>query len=388
MLGRVKDVKHLRIEVDQEMQANLFQKEEIHMVDFWLSEPMFVRKWVSACFRTLQHLTVVDYGQQAIMRQSPILRVLSENCKELTHLELRNMYLDTNDLDKLPKLESLTLRCIKMTERSLTDIDDCMPVLVTLALVSVFGVQDAKMKSQKLEVLCLGLSTSARIVDLNLPQVKKLQLKMTCPEILRVRAPKLTYVAVCMEKRDRPDVEFLEVNGLKELLFGASHFSILPYLMKSNRLLEKIFLDLPCMALGEDGKWEGVLEQIPRSLPDIEVLKASCPILHTLSVGPGLWHAMEESFEINQELATFRRWRTLTKFIVHMVVQSLDNCMSVLQWLVDAVPTLKFLEIYVHVDSPADRQLFQSKCEEEFTMLTKLTMGTWKRSLNFTCFSF
>lgn len=83
MLHHVNQVEQLRIEVDSEMQANLFQKEEIHMVDFWLSEPMFVRKWVSLCKHSLRHLTVVDYGQQAIMRQSPIVRVLSETCKLL-----------------------------------------------------------------------------------------------------------------------------------------------------------------------------------------------------------------------------------------------------------------------------------------------------------------
>ena len=81
MLRHANHVEQLRIEVDMEMQANLFQKEEIHMVDFWFSEPVFVRKWVSLCSHSLRHLTLVDYGQQAIMRQSPIVRVLSETCK-------------------------------------------------------------------------------------------------------------------------------------------------------------------------------------------------------------------------------------------------------------------------------------------------------------------
>jgi hypothetical protein len=86
MLRHVRQVEQLRIEVDVEMQANLFQKEEIHMVDFWLSEPLFVRKWLSLCSHSLRHLTLVDYGQQAIMRQSPIVRVLSETCKPPLHL--------------------------------------------------------------------------------------------------------------------------------------------------------------------------------------------------------------------------------------------------------------------------------------------------------------
>lgn len=177
MLQRLDSVQQLRIEVDQEMQANQLLKEELHMVDFWLSEPMFVSKWVSLCSHSLQHLTLIDYGQQAIMRQSPIVKILSEKCKNLQSLELRNMFLDTEDLQQMSNMKSLTLRCIKMTERSLTDINACMPALVTLALVSVFGVQEARLTSENLEVLCLGLSTSAKIVDLDLPKVKKLSSK-------------------------------------------------------------------------------------------------------------------------------------------------------------------------------------------------------------------
>jgi hypothetical protein len=83
MLKHADKVEKLRLEIEPEMQANPFQKDEIHLVDFWLSEPAFARKWVELCSHTLQHLSLVDYGQQAIMRQSPILRILSEKCKFL-----------------------------------------------------------------------------------------------------------------------------------------------------------------------------------------------------------------------------------------------------------------------------------------------------------------
>ncbi|XP_024384501.1 F-box/LRR-repeat protein At4g29420 isoform X1 [Physcomitrium patens] len=387
MLRCVGKVEQLRIEVDQEMQDNPLLKEEIHMVDFWLSEPMFVRKWVYSCGHSLQHLTVIDYGQQAIMRQSPILRILSEQCKQLVSLELRNMYLDTSDLEVMPKMKSLTLRCIKMTERSLTEINACMPELVILALVSVFGVQDAHFSSNKLEVLCLGLSTSAKVVDLHLPIVKKLQIKMVCPDVLRVHAPKLTYVAVCMENRDGSIVEFDDVTNLKELLFGASHFSTLSRLIRTNSVLEKVFLDVPCMALGGDGKWEGVIPQVPLQIPDIESLKELCPFLHTLSVGPGLWHSMEQSLATNQELTTFRTWPALSRLIVHMVALSLESCVALLLRLVSTVPSLQRLEIYVHLDSPVKPDQLRSTCQEHLAH-TNLQWGTWRRSLNFACFSF
>lgn len=296
------------------------------------------------------------------------------------------MYVDSNDLKILPKLQSLTLRCIKMTDKALTDINRAMPALVTLALVSVFGVQEARISSPTLQVVCLGLSTSAKAVDLHLPACTKLQLKMTCPDSLRVRAPQLAYVAVCMEKRDGSVVEFDSVHNLKELLFGASHFQTLTKLMRTNPILEKLFLDVPCISLGEDGKWEGVLDQVPRTLPDIEGLRASCPALQTLSVGPGLWHAMEESFAA--EVATFRRWPALSKLIVHMVVQSAESSVAVLQSLAAALPSLERLEVYVHLDSPVDLQRFWELCHEQIVSHTRLQLGTWKRSLNFACFSF
>lgn len=298
------------------------------------------------------------------------------------------MYLDTNNLNEMPTVTCLTLRCIKMTEYSLMDINQCMPSLITLALISVFGVQEAKLSSPNLEILCLGLSTSAKVVDLDLPKVKKLQLKMTCPDSLKVRAPKLAYVAVCMENRDGTVVEFENVNNLKELLFGASHFSTLSQLMRCNPLLEKIFLDVPCMALGEDGRWEGILPQVPLRVPDMESLKESCPLLHTLSVGPGLWHAMEECFISKQEVATFRRWPALSRLIVHTVVLSLETCIALLEWLLAAVPSLQVLEIYVHLDSPVKVDQLWSACQELGPPHSKLVLGSWKRSLNFACFSF
>lgn len=305
--------------------------------------------------------------------------------KQLQSLELRNMYLDTQDLGVLPTVQSLTLRCIKMTEYSLTDINNCMPGLITLALVSVFGVQEARFASHNLEVLCLGLSTSAKVVDLDLPKVKKLQLKMTCPETLHVKAPQLAYVAVCMENRDDCVVEFENVHNLKELLFGASHFQTLSELMRTNPLLEKIFVDVPCMALREDGKWEGVIPQVPLRIPEIEALRESCPLLNTLSLGPGLWHSMEQT-----EVTRFRRWPALSRLIVHVVVLTVESCLSLLQWLLAVIPSLQVLEIYVHSDSPVQVDHLWSACQERLLpqQNSKLHWGMWRRSLNFQCFSF
>jgi len=292
------------------------------------------------------------------------------------------MYLDTSDLLPMPQLRALTLRCIKMTEHSLSDLNSSMPSLFTLALVSVFGIQVARLSSPNLQVLCLGLSTSAKIIDLHLPNLHKLQLKMTCPDSLLVNAPQLAYVAVCMENRDHSVVSFQNVNNLKELLFGASHFATLSNLMRTNPYLEKLFLDVPCMALGEDGKWEGVLQGVPLRVPDIAALKENCPSLHTLSVGPGLWHALEQGKMVE------RKWPELKRLVVHVVVVKLETFVEMVKWIVKMVPTLVLMEIYVHEDSPVKVAEVWGKCQEEVLVREKLHWGMWRRSLNFQCFSF
>jgi hypothetical protein len=296
------------------------------------------------------------------------------------------MFLDVKDCRVLPNVTCLTLRCIKMMGRGLTDISNCMPALTMLAVVSVFGVEEAKITSEHMQVMCLGLSTKAKTVELNLPNVHKLQLKMSCPDSLSVSAPSLAYVAVCMEKREGAVVEFERISNLKELLFGASHFFTLTKLIRNNPLLEKVFLDVPCIALGDDGKWEGLLPDVPLMTPDIKELEASCPCLHTLSIGPGLWHSLEDGFENKHELAMFNKWPSLKHLIVHMVVQKMDTCLSVLRLIFAAVPSLETLEIYVHADSPVDVEQFLLACDQHIHF--SFRSGKWKKGLNFSCFSF
>ena len=55
------------------------------------------------------------------------------------------------------------------------------------------------------------------------------------------------------------------------MLYGASNFDTLVKLIGTNRNIDKVFLDIPCMALGEDGKWLGVLKG-----SSAQVRKAEC----------------------------------------------------------------------------------------------------------------
>ncbi len=304
----------------------------------------------------------------------------------LKTLELRNMFLDTRDCPVLPRMTCLTLRCIKMMGKGLTDINKCMPALTMLAVVSVFGVEEAKITSEHMQVMCLGLSTKAKTVELNLPNVRKLQLKMACPDSLWVSAPSLAYVAVCMEKREGALVEFEKISNLKELLFGASHFCTLTRLIRNNPLLGKVFLDVPCMELGDDGRWEGVLPDVPLMIPDMKELDASCPCLHTLSIGPGLWYSLETGFENKPNGEMFKKWPSLKHLIVHIIVLKMDTCLSVLRLISAAVPSLQTLEIYIHADSPVDADHVLLECEEHIAFPFK--SGKWKKSLSFSCFSF
>ncbi len=71
----------LRIEIDPKLQSKAVPAEERQQCDLWLSDPQHLKKWVPSVGKTLQHLCIVDYGIQAIMRKSSILKILSQHCE-------------------------------------------------------------------------------------------------------------------------------------------------------------------------------------------------------------------------------------------------------------------------------------------------------------------
>jgi hypothetical protein len=71
----------LRIEIDPKLQSKSVPAEERRECDLWLSDPLHLIKWVPSVGKTLQHLCIVDYGIQAIMRKSSILKILSQHCE-------------------------------------------------------------------------------------------------------------------------------------------------------------------------------------------------------------------------------------------------------------------------------------------------------------------
>jgi hypothetical protein len=71
-------VARLRIEIEPELQSKSVRKEEQAL---WLSNPLQLVKWVPSTAKSLQHLCIIDYGQQAIMKTSSILEILSRNCE-------------------------------------------------------------------------------------------------------------------------------------------------------------------------------------------------------------------------------------------------------------------------------------------------------------------
>jgi len=73
-------IEQLRIEVEPKLQAKIVTEHEKRRTDFWLSDPLFVKKWLPMQ-STLEHVCLVDYGQQAIMRRSDVIRVFSNSCK-------------------------------------------------------------------------------------------------------------------------------------------------------------------------------------------------------------------------------------------------------------------------------------------------------------------
>jgi hypothetical protein len=74
-------IQQLRVEIEPKLQSKSVTADERQMTDHWLSDPCHLKNWVPSVGLTLQHLCIVDYGQQAIMRQSTILPILSQHCE-------------------------------------------------------------------------------------------------------------------------------------------------------------------------------------------------------------------------------------------------------------------------------------------------------------------
>jgi hypothetical protein len=305
--------------------------------------------------------------------------------KLLKTLDLRNMFIDTQDLEEMPLMTSFTMRCVKVNGGALQDINDRMQNLLTLALLGVFGVTNGNLTFPNMKVLCLGLSTMAKDVTICLPNLVKLQLKMQCPEKLSLNAPSLQFIAFNLEVPEMMRLELRNICSLQEVLYGASNFDTLVKIIRTNRNIDKVFLDIPCMALGEDGKWLGVLKGIPLNLPSFAQLH-ECEKLGVLNIGPGLWHSMEENLDL---VVTVDKWPPVKRLIVHMIPQNLDTCLAIFHILLKS--TLTSLEINVHTNSPVEYDVIIPRVKDMVTGYGPCFIFNpkpWTKSLDFSCFTF
>jgi hypothetical protein len=66
----------LQVEIEPKLQAKSVPAEEQAL---WLSDMRQLKDWVPSTGRSLQHIRIIDYGQQAIMNQSSILEIFSRH---------------------------------------------------------------------------------------------------------------------------------------------------------------------------------------------------------------------------------------------------------------------------------------------------------------------
>jgi hypothetical protein len=262
-----------------------------------------------------------------------------------------------------------------------------MPNLQTLALLGVFGAEGGVLEFQDMKVLCLGLSTQAKDVVMKCPNLEKLQLKMQCPDKLIITAQKLKYVAFNLDVLEPSKVELISLVGLEELLYGATRFETLSSLVvKNSKNLKKLFLDIPCMALAEDGRFLGVLKDTSLQLPNFNKLY-ECKELEVLNVGPGLWFSMES--QVHELLSTTERWPSMRSLVLHMIPHDIEAAIVVLRTLLRVSVTS--LVVFIHKSSPVTEELMSSRIEEvvrSCDQVIDFKIDSWQKSLNFSCFSF
>jgi hypothetical protein len=71
----------LRIEIEPRLQSKPVPEGERRKTDHWLSDQLYLKQWIPSVKYTLQHLCIIDYAQQAIMRRTQILKLLSLHCE-------------------------------------------------------------------------------------------------------------------------------------------------------------------------------------------------------------------------------------------------------------------------------------------------------------------
>jgi 7,8-dihydro-6-hydroxymethylpterin-pyrophosphokinase len=267
-------IRQLRIEIEAKLQSESVRWKRSQQTDLWLSDPGHLFKWVPSAGKTLQHLCIVDYGQRAIMYRPSILEILSRFCKILKTLDLSNMCINTKWCEQMPELTSFVLHSVEMNGDAFDDISDKMGKLQTLDLRRVSGILTGRLSSPKLKVLCLGLSTKAGAVKLDLPSLSKLQLKMVCPEELCITAPALKFIAFNLKVPKCSEIEFKVIPHLQALLFETAKgktakFLDLSILLKGNSPSNKVELNIPCLRLDEDGEWLGVLKEVGLNIPTL-----------------------------------------------------------------------------------------------------------------------
>jgi hypothetical protein len=189
----------------------------------------------------------------------------------LKTIDLRNMSIHTKKCERMLELTSFMLDCVRINRDALNDISDKMGSLQTLAMRGVFGIQTGCLSSPQLKVLCLELATKAGAVKLDLPSLSKLQLKMACPEKLCITAPALKFIAFNLEVPECSAIKFEGISHLQELLYGASNFLSLSIIC-GGVLQNKLNFDIPCMRLGGDPNWLGVLNQVMCNHPRLSTM--------------------------------------------------------------------------------------------------------------------
>lgn len=131
-----------------------------------------------------------------------------------------------------------------------------------LVFLGVFGVIYGNFDFLYMKVLCLGFLIVVREVSMYFFSFVKLQLKMFCFERFIVIVFDLKFMVFNFDIREILKVEFKDFCKLQELFYGVLSFEIFLKIVVVNFNLEKLFLDIFCMVLGEDGKWLGVLKGI------------------------------------------------------------------------------------------------------------------------------
>ncbi|XP_078160456.1 F-box/LRR-repeat protein At4g29420-like [Carex rostrata] len=138
-----------------------------------LTDVSFLSAWLPLVGRQLGTLSIVNAPNKSPVGFSCALAVISDTCKNLDSLVIRNAWLSINGIMLMSKLTNLTLKFVRIDDEHLANFSAYFPSLKILNLIHITGLKEPKIHLMQLQICRFtGYPQSITIQAPNLEELK------------------------------------------------------------------------------------------------------------------------------------------------------------------------------------------------------------------------